>query len=397
LSLKSSEAEDSEESGGESERHHGNGVVCNQLWNKTVLVAKPLLLSFGAGSPPTGRPTDRIPPGRLVSGQPDIRSMFQAIWTRTPIKLAAEKVMEADIAIQDSEEALRLDWVEALRAKFAKASGAKATLKEKGVSWSTPEEEACLTGGTKQGINPEANATADGQPQQKWGSKYHKSSKLDRPINSGITLAQLSAKVDTPQPLPLMEGAGSQPTISSPSTESDKHSPGSSIPAATGLHSSCVTVRIRSTLVTDLATLCQDAQSHVSSVDLVSGLTEGTWADATTPDQSSTLIPLNYLVPLRNQVPTVDQDNTAHGESMFSLSHRIAPGSKGHFWFLLVGIKYLDDQDARTTMLLGLSSLMDILLNAIDGFAMHLLDEASLLPPLTNNKYPNPNSIPSRP
>jgi hypothetical protein len=119
---------------------------------------------------------------------------------------------------------------------------------------------------------------------------------------------------------------------------------------------------------------------------LVSGLTEGTWDGATTPDWPSALIPPNYPVPLRNQVPTVYQDNTAHGESTFLLSHRIAPGSKGHFWFLQVGIKYLDDQDARTTMLLGLSSLMNILPDAINGFAMHPLDKASLLPPLTNNK-----------
>jgi hypothetical protein len=185
--------------------------------------------------------------------------------------------------------------------------------------------------------------------------------------------------------------------ISSPSTESDEHSPGSSIPVATGLHSSRVAVWIRSTLVTDLATLRQDAQSCALSVDLVSGLTEDTWAGATTPNRPSALIPPNYPVPLRNQVPTVYQDNTAHGESMFLLSHRIAPGSKGHFWFLQVGIKYLDNQDARTTMLLALSLLMDILPNAINSFAMHLLDKASLLPPLTNNKYPDPNSTPPWP
>ncbi len=75
--------------------------------------------------------------------------------------------MEADIALQESEEALHLDQVEALRVKFAKATGTKAALKEKGVSWSTPVEEACLTGSTKQSVNPEANAAADGLPQQK--------------------------------------------------------------------------------------------------------------------------------------------------------------------------------------------------------------------------------------
>ncbi len=305
---------------------------------------------------------------------------------RTPIELVAEKVMEVDIAFQESEEALHLGWVEALRVKFAKAAGTKAASKEKGVSWSMLEEKACLTGGTKQGVNPKADATADGQPQQKQGSKYRKSLKLDRPINLGITLAQLPAKVDIPQPLPLMEGAGSQPTISSPSTESEDHSPGSSIPAATGLHCSCIAVRIRSTLDMDLVTLRQNAQSRALSGDLVSGLTEGTWAGAITPNQPSALIPVNYPVSPWRHVPTVDQDKTAHGENMFSLSDRIAPGSKGHFWFLQVGIKYLDDQDARTTMLLGLSSLMNILPDAINGFAMHPLDKASLLPPLTNNK-----------
>jgi hypothetical protein len=71
---------------------------------------------------------------------------------------------------------------------------------------------------------------------------------------------------------------------------------------------------------------------------------------------------------------------------MFSMSHRIAPGSKGHFWFLQVGIKYLKDQDSKTTMLLGLASLMDILSDAIDRFAVHPLDESSSLPPLTSNE-----------
>ncbi len=50
------------------------------------------------------------------------------------------------------------------------------------------------------------------------------------------------------------------------------------------------------------------------------------------------------------------------------------------------GIKYLEDQDSKTTMLLGLASLMDILPDAINGFAVHPLDESSSLPPLTSNK-----------
>jgi hypothetical protein len=37
-------------------------------------------------------------------------------------------------------------------------------------------------------------------------------------------------------------------------------------------------------------------------------------------------------------------------------------------------------------MLFGLSALMEILLDAIDGFTLHPLDAASPLSPLTNNK-----------
>jgi hypothetical protein len=71
---------------------------------------------------------------------------------------------------------------------------------------------------------------------------------------------------------------------------------------------------------------------------------------------------------------------------MFSLSHRTAPGCSSHSWYLQVGIKYLEEHDSKTTMLLGLSSLMDILPGAIKGFALHPLDETSTLPVLINNR-----------
>jgi hypothetical protein len=60
--------------------------------------------------------------------------------------------------------------------------------------------------------------------------------------------------------------------------------------------------------------------------------------------------------------------------------------AKDPFRFLQVGIKYINDQDAKTTMLLGLLSLMDILPDTIGGLAVHPLGESSTLPPLTNNK-----------
>jgi hypothetical protein len=50
-------------------------------------------------------------------------------------------------------------------------------------------------------------------------------------------------------------------------------------------------------------------------------------------------------------------------------------------------------------MLLGLSSLMDILPEAINGFALHPLDDQSTLSALTNNRAEDgflvPQSLPS--
>jgi hypothetical protein len=74
-------------------------------------------------------------------------------------------------------------------------------------------------------------------------------------------------------------------------------------------------------------------------------------------------------------------------QDMFSMAHRSLPGSWGHFWFLQVRINYFPNQeDSKITMLLGLSALIDILPNAIDGFKSHPLEKASTLPVLTNNK-----------
>ncbi len=121
-------------------------------------------------------------------------------------------------------------------------------------------------------------------------------------------------------------------------------------------------------------------------MDSVLGLTKVTPAVALALDHPLALNSSNYQVTPQNQLPANEQDKTARGMSMFLMSHKIAPGSKGHFWFLQVGIKYLEDQDSKTTMLLGLASLMDIFPDALDRFAVHPLDKSSSLPPLTSNK-----------
>jgi hypothetical protein len=121
--------------------------------------------------------------------------------------------------------------------------------------------------------------------------------------------------------------------------------------------------------------------SRASSVGSVWGLTEGTPAGATPPNCPSALYSSKYPTTLPNGLPTVDQDKAVHRASMFSLSHRVAPGGKGNFWFLQVGIKYLDDQDSRATMFLGLLSLMDILPGSLMGLlCTHLTNLPLSLP-----------------
>jgi hypothetical protein len=65
---------------------------------------------------------------------------------------------------------------------------------------------------------------------------------------------------------------------------------------------------------------------------------------------------------------------------MYSLSHRTIPGCPGVHWFLQVSFEILPEQDSRSTLLLGLVSLVEILSSVIDGFELHPLDPESTLP-----------------
>jgi hypothetical protein len=149
----------------------------------------------------------------------------------------------------------------------------------------------------------------------------------------------------------------------------------------------------RSTLLSDLATLRRDAQARgnsaqpsngtpFSAADSASGVSSIT---NTVPDRPLALNPSAYTPPLHNAIPTNKIDDI-QGTAMFSSSHRILPGSPGEFWYLQVGFNHLKGHDSKTTMLYGLSAMMEILPDAIDGFTLHPLDAASTLPPLTNTK-----------
>jgi hypothetical protein len=68
---------------------------------------------------------------------------------------------------------------------------------------------------------------------------------------------------------------------------------------------------------------------------------------------------------------------------MFSVHHRVAPGSSGHDWYLQLGIKFIEGHDSRTTLLMGLTAFMEIVPAFIDGFQLLPLISPSILPPLT--------------
>jgi hypothetical protein len=147
-------------------------------------------------------------------------------------------------------------------------------------------------------------------------------------------------------------------------------------------------------LASDLATLRQDLQlclpamptgatPSLPTADLfASGLSSLT---SQAVEQASALNASQYSSVPHNHLPENEVDDFS-GHDMFSMAHRTVPGSSGHFWFLQIRINYLPNQDLKTTMLLGLSALMDILPDAINGFELHPLEEASTLPILTNNQ-----------
>ncbi len=149
----------------------------------------------------------------------------------------------------------------------------------------------------------------------------------------------------------------------------------------------------RSTLLSDLATLRRDAQGGGNSAQPSNG-TPFSAADSaldislmmnTVPNRPLALSSSTFTPPLHNAIPTNAIDSI-QGTTMVSSSHRILPGSPGKFWYLQVGFDYLEGQDSKTTMLFGLSTLMEILPDTIDSFTLHPLNTASTLPPLTNTK-----------
>ncbi len=70
---------------------------------------------------------------------------------------------------------------------------------------------------------------------------------------------------------------------------------------------------------------------------------------------------------------------------MFSMAHRTKLGAAGHFWCLLVGFEFIDGADLRTTMLAGMSALMEFFSGIVTDFWVFHINPESSLPILTSN------------
>ncbi len=104
---------------------HGGGIlVHNKLCNKTVIDIIDSVHSEGTRtlSSPQCTSPNKTSPGKFLLGHLDIHTMFPTMRVYTPNKIAAAKVMEDNMALQESEEGAHHDQVEALRMKFAVAA-----------------------------------------------------------------------------------------------------------------------------------------------------------------------------------------------------------------------------------------------------------------------------------
>ncbi len=143
-------------------------------------------------------------------------------------------------------------------------------------------------------------------------------------------------------------------------------------------------------MVSDIAAVRQDSHQACSPTPVLDGtpslLTNGSVSATTTSSFSrrSSLNASKYPLVPHGQLP-VNKGGDAHQTDMFSMDHWIDLGAKGHFWYLFVGIDYIEDEDSRGTMLLGMSSILKMFPHIISGFELHLLDPASTLLFLTSN------------
>jgi hypothetical protein len=149
-------------------------------------------------------------------------------------------------------------------------------------------------------------------------------------------------------------------------------------------------------LLSDMAALRRDKQQSRLTSPISDGtpISEGTPSLLTESSVSATTISTSARSSLNaskySSVPhgylPVNNSAVVENRDMFSMDHRILLGAAGHFWFLTLGIDYVEGKDSWGTMLTGMSSIMETFPQMIDGFKLHPLDPASSLPFLTSNQ-----------
>jgi hypothetical protein len=318
--------------------------------------------------------------------------MFPPVaWKLNPQERAKELIMEEEITLQAREQQAVAGRVQALREKFAAAANDKCSPAQElevrwvraqpGLSPEAPDAAMAEATLTLPGIQPEPSAVKRGSRGSKFCQAATRAEGMSARLNG--QLKEQKRIPDTANALAASLRDSARPPGQLTSATSLESIP---VGQATQVHQGS-----SNSLASDLATLCQDLQSRspamptratpsLSTAD--SFVYELSSLSSPAVEQASALnasqyssVPHNHL--LENEV----NDSPGH-----DMAHRMVPGSSGHFCFLQVGINYLPDQDLKTTALLGLSALMDILPDTIDGFEIHLLEEASTLPIITNNK-----------
>ncbi len=318
--------------------------------------------------------------------------------------------MEDGISLQDKEDKEKTVWINALHSGFEAAARQRLQAGDKRISWSSPMEAFIDQGGVV-GTPPHF---ARGTPyvalgkQKKlvaWLATAEQDSVAanarfaslwaDQGGPDGTLLAQGALPPNGPED--PIDGTSENPIRESPSSQghedsSDGTGASSATPATpSSTPKSCVPLSSLGTqMISDIAAVRQDSHQACNPTPVLNGtpsLLTGRSVSATTTSSFSGRSSLNaskYPLVSHGQLP-VNECGDEHQEDMFSMDHWIDLGAKGHFWYRSVGIDYIEDEDSRGTMLLGMSSILEMFPHMISGFELHPLDPTSTLPFLTLN------------
>jgi hypothetical protein len=256
--------------------------------------------------------------------------------------------METDIAIQAREEANKAARVQALKEKF-EASSHLMLSNNKGVTWSLQVESKDVADSVrnKDADMEDSNCARpisdldQGTPAVSRGSRHRHATKV----------ARLSEHLKEQERI-----AASNKAIANAheDLESTVHeAPDAMVPTPTIVSTAPLTTSehdagsTRESFIEDLAAVHWDTRNRVSAslpsdvtpslatTDSLSGILSVT-NSAAHPAGQSTLNPTHYATAPHGNVPK-NECGDDFVDRMYSLLHKIAPGSKGYFWFLQVG------------------------------------------------------------